>query len=416
MNLEQIVKETVAKFVAEKQGKDLTGDGKIDSKDYLKARSNAIEKAKGLDEDSINDFGDVAGYIIDLVVDEGIITPEEAESDEVINNALEISEKMFGGYGASGQGISTSDYNRAARALVASLGKSLNEEDDHEVSMAQNSLNSILRSAMELKAKIGDQEIDIPAWIQDHITNSENFIDQASQGYHEYSNNGHEGEEMNEARVSQDNVVNYLANALQSIWNAGKGNNSIDFQDFAQSLYFDMFGGDEMNEGYNSEQSAIESASGDKITGTEEDDYGNTLYIGQDPYDQYFIVNGEIKHDNFQKGIKSITIGMLKHYGDGQNHSADDDMHELQHINKNTMTTNEGRSAEDLKQAQVEKAYDHLEKMKANTRLFSKEDIKKAEDRIEKLEAELDALAAKATNESLDEATVRRWQHYAGIK
>ena len=346
-----------------------------------------------------------------------------------------------------------------------------------------------------------------------------------------------------------------------------------------------------MNEGYNSEQSAIESASGDKITGTEEDDEGNTLYIGQDPYDQYFIVNGEIKHDNFQKGIKSVTIGMLKHYGDGQNHSADDDMYEafkpkssfddykigdnvtvagkkakitnmkmddesgerrarvrfedgtteevsinsldesqleedmggvrqnlgqevvqkygyqlkpifdkykesniewsqilkqygsnspefkeVNDINKklssgfknaalngaaimlkakgasdtqirnyfseygyfedwvsdfmdelmdelgksqqneNTMTTNEGRSAEDLKQAQVEKAYDHLEKMKANTRLFSKEDIKKAEDRIEKLEAELDALAAKATNESLDEATVRRWQHYAGIK
>jgi hypothetical protein len=470
MNLEQIVKETVAKIVAEKQGKDLTGDGKIDSADYLKARSNAIEKAKGLDEDSINDFGDVAGYIIDLVVDEGIITPEEAESDEVINNALEISEKMFGGYGASGQGISTSDYNRAARALVASLGKSLNEDhEDHEVSMAQSSLNSILRSAMELKAKIGGNEIDIPAWIQDHITNSENFIDQASQGYHEYSNGGHEGEEMNEARVSQDNVVNYLANALQSVWNAGKGNNSIDFQDFAQSLYFDMFGGDEMNEGYNSEQSAIESASGDKITGTEEDDYGNTLYIGQDPYDQYFIVNGEIKHDNFQKGIKSVTIGMLKHYGDGQNHSADDDMYEafkpkssfddykigdnvtvagkkakitnmkmddesgerrarvrfedgtaeevsINTLDENTMTTNEGRSAEDIKQAQLDQAYSHLEKIKEKPKLFSSEDIKKAEARIEKLEAELDALAAKATNESLDEATVRRWQHYAGIK
>jgi hypothetical protein len=50
MNLEQIVKETVAKIVAEKKGKDLTGDGKIDSADYLQARSNAIEKAKGLDE------------------------------------------------------------------------------------------------------------------------------------------------------------------------------------------------------------------------------------------------------------------------------------------------------------------------------------------------------------------------------
>ena len=465
MNLEQIVKETVAKFVAEKQGKDLTGDGKIDSADYLQARSNAIEKAKGLDE-------------------------------------------------------------------------------DYEVAMAQDSLDSIIRAAMMLKAQMGDKEINLPAWIQDHITNSENYINQAAKGYHE-----------SDAQMD------------------------------------DEAGAEEMNEGYNSEQSAIESASGDKITGTEEDDEGNTLYIGQDPYDQYFIVNGEIKHDNFQKGIKSVTIGMLKHYGDGQNHSADDDMHEafkpkssfddykigdnvtvagkkakitnmkmddesgerrarvrfedgtaeevsinsldesqleedmggvrqnlgqevvqkygyqlkpifdkykesniewsqilkqygsnspefkeINDVNKklssgfknaalngaaimlkakgasdtqirnyfseygyfedwvsdfmdelmdelgesqqneNTMTTNEGRSAEDLKQAQVEKAYDHLEKMKANTRLFSKEDIKKAEDRIEKLEAELDALAEKSVNESFDEFTMRRWQHYAGIK
>jgi polyhydroxyalkanoate synthesis regulator phasin len=71
---------------------------------------------------------------------------------------------------------------------------------------------------------------------------------------------------------------------------------------------------------------------------------------------------------------------------------------------------------EELKQAQIDKAYDHLEKMKENTKLFSKDDIKKAEARIEKLEAELDALADKSTNESLDEFTVRRWQHYAGIK
>jgi hypothetical protein len=131
MNLEQIVKETVAKFVAEKKGKDLTGDGKIDSADYLKARSNAIEKA------TMKNEGD---------------------------------------------------------------------DEDHEVSMAQSSLNSILRSAMELKAKIGNQEIDIPAWIQDHITNSENFIDQASQGYHEYSNGG-EHEEMDEARFEKGEDV-----------------------------------------------------------------------------------------------------------------------------------------------------------------------------------------------------------------
>jgi hypothetical protein len=469
MNLEQIVKETVAKIVAEKQGKDLTGDGKIDSADYLQARSNAIDKAKGLDEASIpSNVESLANKIISWY--------EKHPNPKMQSDRLPAVEKNIEYLMSKTVGNNAWDFKTFEKvvkekySLVFKESQEINEDhEDHEVSMAQSSLNSILRSAMELKAKIGNQEINIPAWIQDHITNSENFIDQASQGYHEYSNGGHEGEEMNEARVSQDNVVDYLANALQSVWNAGKGNNSIDFQDFAQSLYFDMFGGDEMNEGYNSEQSAIESASGDKITGTEEDDEGNTLYIGQDPYDQYFIVNGEIKHDNFQKGIKSVTIGMLKHYGDGQNHSVDDDMYEafqpklsfddykigdnvtvagkkakitnmkmddesgerrarvrfedgtakeisINTIDENTMTTNEGRSAEDIKQAQLDQAYDHLEKIKEKPKLFSSEDIKKAEARIEKLEAELDALAAKATNESLDEATVRRWQHYAGIK
>jgi hypothetical protein len=57
---------------------------------------------------------------------------------------------------------------------------------DHEVSMANNSLETIVKAAMELKAKMGDQEKDIPAWIQDHITNAANFITQASENYHEY--------------------------------------------------------------------------------------------------------------------------------------------------------------------------------------------------------------------------------------
>lgn len=61
------------------------------------------------------------------------------------------------------------------------------KEEDHEVSMAHNSLESIIKSAMELKAKLGDDEKDIPAWIQDHITNAENYINQASKNYHEYS-------------------------------------------------------------------------------------------------------------------------------------------------------------------------------------------------------------------------------------
>lgn len=71
------------------------------------------------------------------------------------------------------------------------------KEEDHEVSMANNSLESIVKAAIELKAKLGDQEKDIPAWIQDHITNAANFISQAANNYHEYSN-GHDQEEQPE--------------------------------------------------------------------------------------------------------------------------------------------------------------------------------------------------------------------------
>lgn len=59
---------------------------------------------------------------------------------------------------------------------------------DHEVSMAMSSLKNIIRAASELMTKLGDEERNIPGWIQDHITNSENYIDQASKGFHELDN------------------------------------------------------------------------------------------------------------------------------------------------------------------------------------------------------------------------------------
>jgi hypothetical protein len=63
------------------------------------------------------------------------------------------------------------------------------EGEDHEVSMANNSLDTIIKMATELKGKLGETEKDIPAWIQDHITNAENFISQAASNYHEYEAN-----------------------------------------------------------------------------------------------------------------------------------------------------------------------------------------------------------------------------------
>lgn len=57
--------------------------------------------------------------------------------------------------------------------------------EDHEVSMAQNLINDIIKNATELKGKVGMQERDIPAWIQDHISQAQNFISQANTNFHE---------------------------------------------------------------------------------------------------------------------------------------------------------------------------------------------------------------------------------------
>ena len=72
--------------------------------------------------------------------------------------------------------------------LILIKRSSLNEAGDHEVGMAQASLKSIVGAASELISKIGDQEFDIPGWIQDHITNAENYISQANKGYHKLDN------------------------------------------------------------------------------------------------------------------------------------------------------------------------------------------------------------------------------------
>jgi len=60
-----------------------------------------------------------------------------------------------------------------------------NGTQDHEVSMAKASLMSIGKAVNDLMGRLGDTEKDIPGWIQDHITNAENYIVQASKGYYD---------------------------------------------------------------------------------------------------------------------------------------------------------------------------------------------------------------------------------------
>ena len=102
-----------------------------------------------------------------------------------------VSQKAFGKF-EMGKVIS----NPFATAFVNEA-----EGEDHEVSMANNSIDIIIKMATELKAKMGEDEKQIPAWIQDHIAKAENLISQASGNYHEY---GDSNESMNEAGTPID--------------------------------------------------------------------------------------------------------------------------------------------------------------------------------------------------------------------
>ncbi|NBU81714.1 MAG: hypothetical protein EBS55_08720 [Flavobacteriaceae bacterium] len=103
------------------------------------------------------------------------------------------------GNGSFTMGGKKFEYGKVYSNPYATAFKPVNEaeeSEDHEVSMAQNQLDSIIKAATELKQKMGEEEKQIPAWIQDHITNSENYISQAASNYHEYG-------DSNEAKVNE---------------------------------------------------------------------------------------------------------------------------------------------------------------------------------------------------------------------
>jgi hypothetical protein len=116
-----------------------------------------------------------------------------------------ISQKAFGKF-EMGKVVS----NPFANAFIKE-----GEGEDHEVSMANNSLDTIIKMATELKAKMGEDEKQIPAWIQDHIAKAENLISQASGNYHEY---GDSNENINEAPVkSTGEKIQNLNNRIKAL-------------------------------------------------------------------------------------------------------------------------------------------------------------------------------------------------------
>jgi hypothetical protein len=105
------------------------------------------------------------------------------EKDMPMKHKIKVYEKLGGAY-RYGQDGGEQVFNKMTELLKSKINEGP-ETNDHEVSMAGGQLDDIIRNATELKGKIGEQEMNLPGWIQDHISQAMQFINQANTGYHE---------------------------------------------------------------------------------------------------------------------------------------------------------------------------------------------------------------------------------------
>ena len=143
-----------------KEGKkeDVTGDGKIDSKDYLAKRNAAIQKAKG----KMNEA--------DMFVTGGSINPELRKKVEQFVKGV-----------AKYYDYSVDDAFLAIMTILKGGLNKMNEDldlghEDNEPHMIKGELYRIGKYAMELYQMVdgfeGKGEVDFPAWWQSKITTS----------------------------------------------------------------------------------------------------------------------------------------------------------------------------------------------------------------------------------------------------
>jgi len=104
-----------------------------------------------------------------------------AEKNIPMKHKIQIYEKLGGAY-RLGENGGEQVYNKMTDLLKSRLNEGP-ETKDFEVSMSGGQLDDIIRNATELKGKIGQQEMDLPAWVQDHISQAQNFINQANTGF-----------------------------------------------------------------------------------------------------------------------------------------------------------------------------------------------------------------------------------------
>ena len=177
-----------------KEGKkeDVTGDGKIDSKDYLAKRDAAIKKAKG---EIKEDWGSSDQSIMNQSIHKDLGEPTEFPSpfDSEFNSAVESAVDFYWDewpeYRTDRDGLINKAIKLYYRAyfpekyegFMKMFSESLNEDmdlghEDDEPHMIKGDLYRIGKYAMELYQMVdqfeGPIEVDFPAWWQAMITDA----------------------------------------------------------------------------------------------------------------------------------------------------------------------------------------------------------------------------------------------------
>ncbi len=164
----------------------------------IKKENTGISKAELLSRDLYKLKGKVQSAFYDKVrslINSGDVAKAEELLNRIKKEALDPVGKEDSDVDNDGDVDKSDKYLQAKRDAI-----SKNIKEDHEVGMAINLLDDIIMNAQQLKMKIGGQERDIPGWIQDHISQSQNFINQANTNYHEDKNDA----------LNEDNMVDNI--------------------------------------------------------------------------------------------------------------------------------------------------------------------------------------------------------------
>jgi len=110
-----------------------------------------------------------------------------AEKNIPMKHKIKIYEKLGGAY-RFGENGGEQVFNKMTELLKHKMQEATSTQpgvpgSDYEVSMSQKQLDGIIKDATELKQKMGEQEFNVAAWVQDHISQASNYINQANTGF-----------------------------------------------------------------------------------------------------------------------------------------------------------------------------------------------------------------------------------------